>query len=63
MASEKGQGDTDRGKLAGFDRRSGEVSGSGAGAGGSPDAKEDYDSDLHGQDEPPPRLEPAFELI
>ena len=36
---------TDRGKRASFDRRTGEVSGSGAGAGNSPDAREEYDSD------------------
>lgn len=38
---------SDRGKPASFDRRTGEVSGSGAGAGNNPDANEDYDSDLH----------------
>lgn len=38
---------TDRGKPASFDRRTGEVSGSGAGAGNNPGASEDYDSDLH----------------
>ena len=36
---------TDRGKRASFDRRTGEVSGSGAGI-GNPAAAEDYDSDL-----------------
>lgn len=36
---------TDRGRKAGFDRRTGEVSGSGAGI-GNPAAAEDYDSDL-----------------
>jgi hypothetical protein len=36
---------TDRGKRASFDRRTGEVSGSGAGI-GNPGADEDYDSDL-----------------
>jgi hypothetical protein len=36
---------TDRGKKASFDRRTGEVSGSGAGI-GNPAADEDYDSDL-----------------
>jgi hypothetical protein len=44
---EKGNKGSDRGKPAGFDPRSGEVSGSGAGAGGNPDAAEDYDSDLN----------------
>jgi hypothetical protein len=39
--------DNDRGKRASFDRRTGEVSGSGAGAGNAPDDNEDYDSDLH----------------
>jgi hypothetical protein len=41
--------ETDRGKRAGFDRRTGEVSGSGAGVGDSPDSTEDYDSDLHSE--------------
>ena len=36
---------TDRGRKASFDRRTGEVSGSGAGI-GNPAAGEDYDSDL-----------------
>lgn len=36
---------TDRGRKASFDRRTGEVSGSGAGI-GNPAASEDYDSDL-----------------
>jgi hypothetical protein len=35
----------DRGRKASFDRRTGEVSGSGAGI-GNPAAAEDYDSDL-----------------
>lgn len=39
--------DGDRGKPASFDRRTGEVSGSGAGTGNNPDASEEYDSDLH----------------
>ena len=47
MASEKSRSDSDRGRKASFDRRTGEVSGSGAGAGGNPDSSEDYDSDLH----------------
>ena len=41
--------DGDRGKPASFDRRTGEVSGSGAGTGNNPDAGEDYDSDLDEQ--------------
>jgi hypothetical protein len=49
MASKNETGESDRGKRASFDRRTGEVSGSGAGAGGSPDATEDYDSDLHSE--------------
>jgi hypothetical protein len=53
MAAKDRKGETDRGRKASFDRRTGEVSGSGAGAGGNPDAAEDYDGDLHGQDEPP----------
>ena len=36
---------SDRGRKAGFDRRTGEVSGSGAGI-GNPAAAEDHDSDL-----------------
>ena len=36
---------SDRGNRASFDRRTGEVSGSGAGI-GNPAADEDYDSDL-----------------
>jgi hypothetical protein len=54
MAADKAKQETDRGRRASFDRRTGEVSGSGAGAGGNADASEDYDSDLHGQDEPRP---------
>jgi hypothetical protein len=38
-------GATDRGRKASFDRRTGEVSGSGAGI-GNPAAAEDYDGDL-----------------
>jgi hypothetical protein len=37
---------SDRGKRASFDRRSGEVSGSGAAAGDPGAGKEDYDDDL-----------------
>ena len=51
MASHKAKDKKDRGKPASFDRSSGEVSGSGAGAGGNEDSSEDYDNDLHGQDE------------
>lgn len=54
MASEKAKDKKDRGQPASFDPRSGEVSGSGAGAGGNEDSSEDYDSDLHGQDETRP---------
>ena len=36
---------TDRGRKASFDRRTGEVSGSGAGI-GNPAAAEDYDDDI-----------------
>ncbi len=39
-------GKTDRGKPASFDRRTGEVSGSGAGIGNPDDTSEDYDSNL-----------------
>lgn len=42
-----GPGPRDRGTRASFDRRTGEVAGSGAGAGNNPDSSEDYDSDLH----------------
>ena len=38
-------GKTDRGKRATFDRKTGEVSGSGAGIGNPDDTTEDYDSD------------------
>ncbi len=37
---------SERGKRAAFDRRTGEVSGSGSGAGNTPGGGEDYDSDL-----------------
>ena len=37
--------DKDRGKRASFDRRTGEVSGSGAGI-GNPASSEDYDDDI-----------------
>ena len=37
-----------RGEPAGFDRRSGEVHGSGSGAGGGGDPREDYDADPKG---------------
>ncbi len=40
------QEQSDRGNRARFDRRTGEVSGSGAGIGNSSDANEDYDSDI-----------------
>ena len=49
---------SDRGKPAGFDRRTGEVFGSGSGAGGNEDSDEDYDSDLHGQEKPRDRSGP-----
>ena len=38
-------GKTDRGQPARFDRKTGEVSGSGAGIGNADDTTEDYDSD------------------
>jgi hypothetical protein len=38
-------GKTDRGQRAGFDRETGEVSGSGAGI-GNPASTEDYDDDI-----------------
>lgn len=37
--------DQERGKPAGFDPKSGEVSGSGSGAGGGGNPNEDYDQD------------------
>ena len=40
---------SDRGKPAGFDPVTGEVFGSGAGAGGNEDSNEDYAHDPHGQ--------------
>jgi hypothetical protein len=52
MTAEKPKTGSDRGKPASFDRRTGEVSGSGAGAGGNEHSGEDYDDDLHGQEEP-----------
>ena len=47
MVSQGGKGpdDSERGKRASFDRKSGEVHGSGSGAGGSGTRREDYDSD------------------
>ena len=37
----------DRGKRATFDRKTGEVSGSGSGIGDAGETREDYDSDLN----------------
>ena len=54
MTAQREMSESDRGKPASFDRRTGEVSGRGAGAGGNEDSSEDYDSDLHGQDETRP---------
>jgi hypothetical protein len=51
MTKERSKEGRDRGKPAGFDPASGEVFGSGASAGGNEHSSEDYDSDLHGQDE------------
>jgi len=53
MTANRSKRDSDRGKPAGFDPKSGDVFGSGAGAGGNKDSSEDYDGDLHGQDTPP----------
>lgn len=39
------QGDSERGRPAGFDPKSGEVHGSGSGAGGGGNPAEDYDQD------------------
>lgn len=44
-SNQPGNPPADRGRKATFDRRTGEVSGSGAGI-GNPAAAEDYDSDL-----------------
>lgn len=41
-----GEPESDRGKRATFDRKTGEVAGSGAGAGNPEGSSEDYDSDL-----------------
>ena len=47
--------DSERGKPAGFDRRSGEVHGSGADAGGGGQGREDYDQDsMAGSGQEPP---------
>jgi hypothetical protein len=37
----------DRGRRASFNRKTGEVAGSGADAGNNPDGIEEYDDDLH----------------
>lgn len=39
---------SERGKRAGFDRKTGAATGSGSGAGDPDETREDYDSDLHG---------------
>jgi hypothetical protein len=46
---------SDRGNPAGFDPVTGEVFGSGAGAGGNDDSNEDYDRDAHGREENGPK--------
>jgi hypothetical protein len=48
MAHQRDNEEQDRGQPAGFDRRTGEVHGSGSGAGGSGDPGEDYDMDPKG---------------
>ena len=45
MADTPNSEDKERGQKAGFDRRTGEVHGSGSGAGGSGNPAEDYDHD------------------
>lgn len=45
MAQRDDQRESERGKRAGFDRRSGEVHGAGSGAGGGGNRHEDYDDD------------------
>jgi hypothetical protein len=52
MTANRPKRESERGKPAGFDPQTGEVFGSGAGAGGNEDSSEDYDGDLHGQDTP-----------
>ena len=48
-------GDSERGKPASFDRRTGEVHGAGSGAGGGGNPNEDYDEDsAAGSGEEPP---------
>jgi len=39
---------SERGKRAGFDRKTGAATGSGSGAGDPDETREDYDGDLHG---------------
>ena len=46
--------DSERGKPAGFDRKTGEVHGSGSGAGGDGNPNEDYDGDPMGGAGPKP---------
>ena len=48
MPEPKVEKDSERGERARFDRRSGEVHGSGSGAGGSGNPAEDYDQDSKG---------------
>ena len=48
MPEQPNDKDDERGDRASFDRRSGEVHGSGSGAGGSGNPHEDYDQDPKG---------------
>ena len=48
MPERSDKDDQERGRRATFDRRTGEVHGSGSGAGGSGDPGEDYDRDSKG---------------
>ena len=54
----KGKPESERGKRASFDPKTGAVHGSGSGAGGGGNAAEDYDQDPHagagGESNPPP---------
>ncbi len=49
-----GPDESERGKRASFDPKSGEVHGSGSNAGGGGNRREDYDTDPHGGGGPKP---------
>ena len=54
------QGGSERGKRAGFDRRTGAATGSGSEAGDVHDGGEDYDTDLEAGGIAPPRSDPSM---